>query len=178
MIGDRGEVRETKAPPLDSPAARALQAQAAPTIEIDPEKTDPNADAYEQLQDRARRAAMHSATAATTTQELRREMKDDIRDQNRKIEAIDTKVGSVAVSVGEMKGQLGTLVTLVEKQFDASNERQELKLTATLDVGKQTALIPVEDAKARRENIAKVVALVTSAGFILALIKLLTAGRC
>ena len=117
-----------------------------------------------------------SRTISRGTLELRREMKSDIRDQNLKIEKLDEKVDKSTVAITKVETKLDTVVDLLKQQLDASNERQELTLTAKLNVGQQTALVPVEDAKARRANIAKVVALFTSAGFILALIKILRGG--
>lgn len=114
-----------------------------------------------------------SRTLTSGARELRREIKEDVRDQNQKIERLAGDIGEVQGDVRHMSGKLSTLVGLVEKQLDVANEHSKMTLTTTLDVGKQHALVPVEDAKARRDNIAKVVALVTSAGFLLALIKLL-----
>jgi hypothetical protein len=120
--------------------------------------------------------AFHVQRTDSTTAEL----KQSIAATNVRIDGVMTELGDLRAETSKLTGGVEQIVRsndrlagIMEKQLEASNESKKLTLTAQLNVGEQTALVPVQDAKARRENIAKIVALLTSAAFIITLIKLL-----
>jgi hypothetical protein len=190
IVGRDRDARETTTPPAGSPAARALEEGAVPIRELEDLKTDPNATDYETLQRRAHRAAVHAQSAAISTEALRTEFKTDIRDQNLKIDSINTRVGAVDTKVEKMSGQVDIIVGMVKPFVEASMQLQHMKITKTLEVDAAQAMLPIEDRKmlreqaaedrkARRANWALVLGTFFGAGGIIVLIVVaITNGKC
>lgn len=185
IVGRDRDVRETKTPPPGSAAADALERGAAPIAELEDLRTDPNASDYETLQRRAHRAALASAEAASTTQEIRQ----DLAATNLRIDNVVNELGDFRTetgkAIGALSGEVKALVKVYDKQtdvllkqLDAANEAKKLTLTAELNVGTQKALVPVEDARARRANWRTIVLSIFGAGGIaFAIVAFLTSGK-
>ncbi len=129
-------------------------------------KTPVNASDAELIAFRLSRTSTDSRRAADNSAELRREMREDVGRVNERIDGVIEKVDGVSGDVREMKGQLTTLVGLVEKQLDAANEVKTLTVTTKLDVEKAQAMVPVDRARASIENWKVVVGSIFGTGGI------------
>ncbi len=142
--------------------------------------TPVNASDTELIAFRLARTTTSSKIAAENSAEL----KSSLRATNERIDNVVGELSELRETVGEMKGSVEAftksnerLVGIMEKQLDASNQRQNTIVQTETETKRQIALVPVEQARSWIDTRKTIVGAVFSSAAITALIAWFTSGK-
>ncbi len=188
-IGSLGQARDrderiTKTPPVGV----REQLSIPPREDWENPKTDPDASDYDATQARIKRAADYSVDAAASGRDalaelgaVRKELREDIRANNHRIDVLGEHVGNLREGFGELAGEqratnatLGAVLRAIEttNQTLISQQQNSQKITTTTLLSK----VEVETEEKRdvikarawtREQIGKAIAWVFGGGGII-----------